>query len=135
MLQLSPFSTTTQLRGRVIFTLLDAFGDDTDVNATLSQRATIDLNTSFFGHDRLGLRLRVGNGTRLDDATGFNEPRLGFDTNTDNEVRASVKYVFSVGDNIEVSLSPNRTGVDTFTDVINPFFRGSGVGPGIDKVA
>ena len=126
MLQLSPFSTTTQLRGRVIFTLLDAFGDDTDVNATLSQRATIDLNTSFFGHDRLGLRLRVGNGTRLDDATGFNEPRLGFDTNTDNEVRASVKYVFSVGDNIEVSLSPNRTGVDTFTDVINPFFRGSG---------
>ena len=127
LLTQNQFSTTTKLSGRAIFTVLDAFGDDIDVNTTFSQRATINFDTSFLGRDRLRTRLRAGNGTRLDDATGFNEPRLGFDTDTDNAVTASsLQYSMALGDNVELSLGANGTGVDDFTDVINPFFRGSG---------
>ncbi len=124
-LEANQFSTTTNLSGKAIFALVDAFSEDSDLNPTFGQKVTLNFNTSFTGHDHLTTSLRAADITRLDRVTGFNETRLGFDTNTDNEVEGSVSYRFPLGENVEVGTGVNAS---TFTDVVNPFFASGSSG-------
>ena len=68
------FTTTTQLRGEVIFAVSGAFGNeqavssgrslsnrDVEDNITFSDRVRLSLNTSFRGEDLLRLRLQARN--------------------------------------------------------------------------
>jgi Carbohydrate-selective porin, OprB family/S-layer homology domain len=88
-LEKQQFSTTTKLRGEVIFALAGALGDrkatasgvggtDLDKNTTFSDRARLALTTSFTGKDTLLTRLGARNITNFAPATGTNMARLSF---------------------------------------------------------
>jgi len=63
------FSTTTKLRGEVIFALTNNFGNDASISgvttgigeAAFGDRVRLEFNTSFTGKDRLVTRLAAGN--------------------------------------------------------------------------
>ncbi|XHR80080.1 MAG: iron uptake porin [Gloeotrichia echinulata GP01] len=122
-LESQQFSTTTKLRGEVIFGLASPFGDTQALNSDayranpnairaklndnfiLADRVRLNFDTSFTGQDRLRVRLQARNITQFDGGnavTGTNQTRLGFDgndANNNNSVRASViSYRFPVSD-------------------------------------
>jgi len=130
------FSTTTKLRGEVIFGLADTFGDnidtgDDETNLIFADRVRLNLETSFTGRDRLRTRLRARNITPFrGDLTGTNMTRLGFDGNNGNDVEiGELWYRFPLGDNLLVQIDATRGEFqDTIIDVVNPFFDSSGSG-------
>ncbi|MCM0593722.1 MAG: iron uptake porin [Gloeotrichia echinulata DEX184] len=121
-LESQQFSTTTKLRGEVIFGLASPFGSGTAVNSDvqrvanaanvkpsrpeigdnfiLADRVRLNFDTSFTGQDRLRVRLQARNITSFNAAvTGTNQTRLGFDGNESNGVNASVvSYRFPLSD-------------------------------------
>jgi hypothetical protein len=116
------FSTTTKLKGEVVFSLADSFGDqavfenrnvtdfygtqtvsvrnpareDKDVSQTaFNNRVRLNLETSFTGKDLLKTRLQAGNfGTTFNQAgpTGTNMTRLAYDDGRDNNVTIDEFY-------------------------------------------
>ncbi|MBE9128828.1 MULTISPECIES: iron uptake porin [unclassified Coleofasciculus] len=140
------FSTTTKLRGEVIFALADAWGDskavasglpqsndDIDANTILADRVRLNLETSFTGRDRLRTRLEAANISSFrGDLTGTNMTRLGFDGGSGNDVAIDeLWYRFPLGDNILVQIdAANGEFQDTILagEVVNPFFDSSGSG-------
>ena len=63
-LEANQFSTTTKLKGEVLFSLQDEFGTpdgSPDQNTTFSGRARLNLNSSFTGSDTLRVRLQANN--------------------------------------------------------------------------
>ncbi|MEQ8538438.1 MAG: iron uptake porin [Coleofasciculus sp. D1-CHI-01] len=132
------FSTTTKLRGEVIFALADTFGDSTEAvgsddetNLIFADRVRLNLETSFTGRDRLRTRLQARNISSFSgDLTGTNMTRLGFDGDNGNDVEIDeLWYRFPLGEKISVQI--DATGVeyqDTVIDPINPYFASSGSG-------
>lgn len=115
-LEAQQFSTTTKLRGEVIFGLASAFGSDRalntdqinsgasrtklDENITFSDRVRLNLDTSFTGKDRLRVRLEAKNTIANAGVTGTNMTRLGFDGDDSNKVSAAVvSYRFPLSKN------------------------------------
>ncbi|BAT54884.1 major outer membrane protein [Nostoc sp. NIES-3756] len=89
-LEANQFSTTTKLLGQAIFAInAGSFDGDRIIaprgrvisednpNATFIYRASLDLNTSFYGTDLLKIRLVTGSDGANDNAGGFLEPNLG----------------------------------------------------------
>ena len=128
------FSTTTKLRGEVLFSLSGAFGDEKAVsnldptaaadeisnNLIFTDRLRLVFDTSFSGDDLLRLRLQVGNTPNLGAATGTNMSRLGFDSSTEREVVLNqLYYRFPVGQAAEVTVMASGTLFDV-VDTINP---------------
>ncbi|MFP4120623.1 iron uptake porin, partial [Coleofasciculus sp.] len=119
------FSTTTKLKGEVIFNLGGAFSDedlridgeddddDGDVdefgdNLTFSHRTRLNFDTSFMGEDRLRVRLEAGNIPEFDEATGTEMARLGYESATDNNVIIDdLIYEFPLGDKIMIAIGAN----------------------------
>lgn len=132
------FSTTTKLKGEVIFALADTFGDSTEAvgsddetNLIFADRVRLNLETSFTGRDRLRTRLQARNVSSFSgDLTGTNMTRLGFDGDNGNNVEIDeLWYRFRLGEKISVQI--DATGVeyqDTVIDPINPYFASSGSG-------
>ncbi|WP_044208695.1 iron uptake porin [Coleofasciculus chthonoplastes] len=132
------FSTTTKLKGEVIFALADTFGDSTEAvgsddetNLIFADRVRLNLETSFTGRDRLRTRLQARNISSFSgDLTGTNMTRLGFDGDNGNDVDIDeLWYRFPLGEKISVQI--DATGVeyqDTVIDPINPYFASSGSG-------
>lgn len=88
-LEANQFSTTTKLIGQAIFAVnWGSFSGDRiiaptgavvateDPNATFIYRASVDLNTSFYGTDLLKIRLVTGSDGSNDNAAGFLEPNF-----------------------------------------------------------
>lgn len=128
-LRVSPFSTTTKVRGEVLFALIDAYGEDLDVQPTFSERMTLSFDTSLTGRDRLQTKLKAGNVSRLDRVSGLNElrldePRLGFDTDTDNSVELNVEYRFPLLEDVKMTIAPTGLSMSDLTDKGNPFLSG-----------
>jgi len=136
-LEANQFSTTTKLRGEVIFGLSGAFGDekanqnvDIDDNPVLAGRARLNFDTSFTGRDRLRTRLQAGNIISFAGATGTNMARLGFDTNTNNEFELDVlTYRFPIGNAITGWIGTEGLAADdiapTFPTLLNSSGQGS----------
>jgi hypothetical protein len=134
------FSTTTKLRGEVIFAAVGAFGNERandslgqgpeiDENITLNYRTRLNFDTSFMGKDRLRVRLQAANFTSLDNATGTVMSRLGFDQNTSNNVQIDdLHYRFPLGKQTTVFVGTNSLDLDNVFDVVNPYFESSGTG-------
>ncbi|MEQ8973383.1 MAG: iron uptake porin [Coleofasciculus sp. C1-SOL-03] len=130
------FSTTTKLRGEVIFGLADTFGDtidggDDDTNTVFGDRVRLNFETSFTGRDRLRTRLEAINMAEFNSGvTGTNMTRLGFDGADGNNVAIDeLWYRFPFGDNLIVQIdAANGEFQDTILDVVNPFFDSSGSG-------
>ncbi|MBO9999562.1 MAG: iron uptake porin [Cyanobacteria bacterium SID2] len=124
------FSTTTIVGGRVVLAAIDVFGDDLDVSTTLGERVSLNFDTSFTGRDRLRTSLKAGNIARLDRITTanglrLNDLRVGFDTNTENELEIDLNYRFAIGDNITIRVGASGVSLNEFTDVVNPFLSSS----------
>jgi hypothetical protein len=94
-LEAQQFSTTTKLKGEVIFALAGALGGDkavpsgraqsnvsVDENTTFSDRARVMLVSSFTGKDQLFTRIQASNVPNLTNATGTRISRLSFDGTT-----------------------------------------------------
>jgi hypothetical protein len=145
------FSTTTKLKGEVIFGLADTFGDtidggdddtfffdtipngtgDDDTNTVFGDRVRLNFETSFTGRDRLRTRLEAINMAEFNSGvTGTNMTRLGFDGADGNDVAIDeLWYRFPLGDNLIVQIdAANGEFQDTVLDVVNPFFDSSGSG-------
>jgi hypothetical protein len=133
------FSTTTQLKGEVIFALVDTFGDavgsDRDESqAIFSDRVRLNFDTSFTGEDRLRVRLQAGNVPNLnkDDGnviTGTDMARLGFDEDTGNDIEIDeLYYRFPIGDRITAWIGTNELGLDDVFNSVNPLLESSGTG-------
>lgn len=138
------FLTTTKLRGEVIFSISDTFGDravrsgngtrlgtvasgvtrDNKTNPIFSDRVRIALETSFTGKDLLRIRLQARNTTPYSgNLTGTNETRLGYDGSDNNSVLVDkLFYRFSLGDNFRVQLdAANVEFYDSLITMLSPF--------------
>ena len=135
-LEANQFSTTTKLKGEVIFALAGAndvdFGDDDDSDedqVTFSHRVRLNFDTSFSGKDRLRVRMQTGNSPRyFGDQT--RQARLGFEARDGNVFEINdLYYRFPFGDGFRAYVGP----VFDINDIhdfgkFNPFFASSGSG-------
>jgi hypothetical protein len=101
-------------------------------NAIFSDRARINLITSFTGKDRLYTRLEANNTTAFNNPiTGTNQTRLAYDNTTtlDNSVQlGKTYYSFPVGDNLNIIV--DAIGGEFFTNfyTFNPYFENPATG-------
>ncbi len=141
------FSTTTKLNGEVIFAVGQVFGDETtedlnddgntpdeiDSQVTFSDRVRLNFDSSFYGKDRLRVRLEAGNveGFRS-DVTGTDSTRVGFDAFTGedgNNIEVSdLYYRFPLTDRVKAYVGAAGLDLDDIFDVSNPLLESSGTG-------
>lgn len=130
-LETHQFSTTTTLVGEAVVAATGTFGnrkatstgssnESLDKSIIVSDRVRLLLNTSFTGQDLLRVRLEAGNTPNLREATGTNMARLGFDSNTDNQVGVNqLYYRFPVGRSAKVTVLAEGALFDV-VDTLNP---------------
>jgi hypothetical protein len=130
------FSVTTKLKGEVIFSVSDAFGDDVDdeVNTVFQNRTRLNFITSFTGKDTLQTRLQADNTPPLlptalagsvSPLTGTQEGRFTYDGPSGNNVTLDIlRYIFPVGDKVRVQILANNALHHYYADTVNPFFEG-----------
>lgn len=128
-LEETQFSTTTKLKGEVIFGATDIIGKGgAEVVPHFSYRARLNLNTSFTGKDLLYTRLQAGNMGVLNYAPNSNMDRLSFDTNTSNNVQLDkLFYRFPLG-KATVTLDANAAEYYENMYSFNPLLQSSGSG-------
>jgi hypothetical protein len=126
------FSTTTKLNGEVVFLAAQAFGDNIESQATLTDRVRLQLTTSFTGKDRLYTRLTAGNlDNSFVDETNTVEGRFAFDGEQNNNVTVDrLHYYFPVGDKLTVFTMASGGGHHFYVDTFNPGLEAGGGGSG-----
>jgi hypothetical protein len=136
-IEANQFSTTTKLKGEVIFAFSDAFGeaiDGTDLdgsadNTTFTDRVRLNFDSSFTGKDKLRVRLQARNVTRYDDVTGTDMARLAFDGNNNNDFGiGELWYEFPLSDALRVKIDAVDAEFNDNMEVFNPAFESSGGG-------
>ncbi len=118
------FSTTTKLRGEVIFALTDEFNSDFDNNTVFQDRVRLELNTSFTGQDRLVTRLAAGNAGLLNTGAGFEATQtfnIG-DTGNNDVVVDWLAYYFNFGSSKVYVAGAGGIHSD-YVPTLNPFFE------------
>jgi porin len=126
-LEANQFSTTTKLSGQVIMAvnaggfegneIISPTGTllaDEDPNPTVLYRASLFLNTSFSGTDRLTILIETGSNGARDNAAGVLEPNFGSvldfsvkPPSSDNFGLGRVFYTFKPFENFTASLGPD----------------------------
>ena len=124
------FSTTTKLKGEVLFTLAGATGGDPGATVNeqiiLADRVRLNFDTSFTGKDRLRTRLQAGNFGRFG---GTNVTRLGHDAGGGNNIVVNdLYYRFPVGDKTRIYVGTNSFTPNNVFPVLNPYLASSGTG-------
>ncbi|MEA5593641.1 iron uptake porin [Rivularia sp. UHCC 0363] len=138
-LESNQFSTTAKLKGEAVFALTDIFGDNTDSNATFSQRTRLSIESSFTGKDKLQARLQARNTGEFranvsngDGATRMT--RLGIDgggndfSQINNDIELDkLNYAFNFGSAM-VKVDAVNAELYENINVFNPVFKSSGGG-------
>ncbi|MCZ8065398.1 MULTISPECIES: iron uptake porin [unclassified Microcystis] len=150
-LENNQFSTTTKLRGEVIFSVADSWGGRAGVRNTngtetdgsnqdesqtvFNNRVRLNFETSFTGKDLLRTRLQAGNFNNTFDQNGptrTNMTRLAYDNGQNNDVtiddlfyRAPIDTPFG---KITVWVGANELNLDDVFITTNPFLADSGTG-------
>ncbi|MEH1816551.1 MAG: iron uptake porin [Nostoc sp.] len=133
-LQSNRFSTTTRLFGQAIFSVQGTNSPDVDLfprdgvperqgktNLTFTSSAQLTLATSFTGRDLLLTGLSAGNLGSNASLLSSNMGRLGFESNTDNNlVISDLSYRF---------LASNNLGIVVGTAGVNPINTFRGISP------
>ncbi|MEH2036923.1 iron uptake porin [Nostoc sp.] len=133
-LQGNRFSTTTRLFGQAIFSVQGTNSPDVDLfprdgvperqgktNLTFTSSAQLTLATSFTGRDLLLTGLSAGNLGSNASLLSSNMGRLGFESNTDNNlVISDLSYRF---------LASNNLGIVVGTAGVNPINTFRGISP------
>ncbi|WP_375472613.1 iron uptake porin [uncultured Nostoc sp.] len=128
------FSTTTRLFGQAIFSVQGTNNPDVDLfprdgvperqgktNLTFASSAQLTLATSFTGRDLLLTGLSAGNLSSNASLLSTNMGRLGFESNTDNNlVISDLSYRFLLSDNL---------GIVVGTAGVNPINTFRGISP------
>ncbi|MEA5593642.1 iron uptake porin [Rivularia sp. UHCC 0363] len=152
-IEANQFSTTTKLKGEVIFAASSPFGDtradtdnnpnnnpDLDSNVTFSNRVRLDLDSSFTGKDKLRVRLEARNIAQFDNGststssprpnlTGTRMTRLGFDGDNGNDFGiGEMWYEFPLGDALKVRVDAVSGEYNDNINTFNPAFESSGGG-------
>jgi Carbohydrate-selective porin, OprB family/S-layer homology domain len=134
-LEKQQFSTTTKLRGEMIFSLGGVIGDertgggDLTENTTLSYRARLNLISSFTGKDELRVRLQGRNIIGLNGVTGTNMSRISYDGDSQGALQIDdLFYRFPLGDKTKVWLIANGYGSENIANPLNPFLQSDGSG-------
>jgi hypothetical protein len=132
------FSTTTKLKGEVVFLTGVGLDDndgplDTDANGEdrlfLSNRVRLNLDTSFSGKDRLRVRLESGNIQGGDAITGTRLARYSVEEDTTNAFQLSeLNYTFEPFKNLTVKIDANDGEYQDNVNTFNPYFESSGSG-------
>jgi hypothetical protein len=144
------FSTTTKLRGEVVFAISDLFGeqaasrrafpgarDYANTETVFQDRVRLNFDTSFTGKDLLRTRLQARNIVPFGPlsgptASGTNitrEGRFATEGDTGNSVQLDrLFYRFPVGKIAQVYLGANALQYEDFVDLLNPGLDGSGTG-------
>ena len=119
-LELTQFSTTTKLRGEVIFGLASVFSGEADKATVLGNRTRLELETSFAGKDTLVTRLATGNFPSLTQETDTFEGNLGFAAPENNNLALEVLfYNFPLSENTEVIVGAAGTEADDIANTVN----------------
>ena len=126
-LEANQFSTTTKLRGEVVFMASDTFGDgvklhDDKTSTTFGYRVRLNFDTSFSGRDLLRTRLQAVNIPNYggSGATGTNMARLSIDGSSENAFTLDkVFYRFPAG-NATVWIGAKGLNLDDIAPVTNP---------------
>jgi hypothetical protein len=151
------FSTTTKLRGEVIFNVADLFGDQAGISSArkptalnpkvdyqndetvFQDRVRLNFETSFTGKDLLRTRLQAANITEFGplrsnaagNPAGTNitrEGRFGFSADNGNSIDLErLFYRYPVGNLAQVFLFA-RGQTEDFVDPLNPGLDASGTG-------
>jgi Carbohydrate-selective porin, OprB family/S-layer homology domain len=143
-LEKQQFSTTTKLKGEVIFGVSGLIGERRAVaspavptaatpavseNTVFSSRVRLKFDTSFTGQDLLHTQLEAGNIVNFSTASGTNMARLGFDGDSTNNVFLDeLYYRFPIGDRLKVQVDAFKTEYyDGLITALSPF-QSSGSG-------
>ncbi len=139
LLEQRQFSTTTRLRGEVIFSLSNVFGDAAALpdgrvqpnpapklpanNTVFSDRVRLNLNSSFTGQDLLITRLQARNIVPYSGSatTGTAMTRLSYDGNESNAFNMTLlQYQFPIGDGRAYLSTVGSAGVDDADVTLSP---------------
>ncbi|NJO39424.1 MAG: iron uptake porin [Cyanobacteria bacterium CRU_2_1] len=126
-LEENQFSTTTKLRGEILFFAAVPFEQDDQFNdqVIFSDRVRLNFDTSFTGEDLLRARLEA------EDTPEFEGDQLGFQFGGDNGDDIQIDdlyYEFPIGDRVSALIGANGLDIDDFTDIISPLGQSSGSG-------
>lgn len=131
------FSATTKLGGEAIFATsligsgekVDGSNQPIDRNITLGNRIKLSFDTSFTGKDRLTTALKTGNLPGIDDATGTDMARSGFQGDRGNQFELDeLSYRFPLGDRARVRLIAVGGSLTDFARSLNPLLDDTGTG-------
>jgi len=121
------FSTVTKLKGEVITTLSQVFGDenaatgeDLETQAAINYRLRLVFDTSFNGKDTLRVRLQSANFAFARGGTNLTD--YNFSANTDNNVVINkLYYKFALGEKAQVWLGGANLTLDDVADPLAPY--------------
>lgn len=146
-LEAQQFSTTTKLKGEVIFAVTDAFGgastggNDDDNNTVFQNRVRLEFQTSFSGRDLLHTRLAAGNASLFDfparntvgaglDAVnlrtfeGTQQFNLGSSPNNNNDIILDwLAYEFPLVGKSRAYVAAAGGIHSDYTPTVNPYFE------------
>ncbi len=128
-LEANQFSTTTKLKGEVIFAGSDIIGTGGgNVVPHATYRARLNFDTSFTGKDLLRTRLQAANTASL-GSFDTNMDRLSFDANTNSEFRLhKLFYRFPLSSKATVIVDANEAEYNDNVFAFNPLFESSALG-------
>ncbi|NEO36762.1 MAG: iron uptake porin [Moorea sp. SIOASIH] len=113
------FSTTTKLEGEVVFSIANAFGEDSDNQVVFQDRVRLAFVSSFTGKDALYTRLDAGNAATFD---GTDQGAFTYSFDSGNDVGIGwLAYYFPIGDNIDVYLPAAFPLWQDFVPTISPY--------------
>jgi hypothetical protein len=130
------FSTTTKLRGEVVFAISDVWGDaafssENFTETAFNYRVRLNFETSFTGKDLLRTRLQAGNfNTRYNfpGTTETNTTRLAFDDGTSNNVTIDDLWYRSSLGGVTFWIGANSLSLDDVFYTNNPLWDPSSTG-------
>lgn len=131
------FSTTTKLRGEIVFGLGSILAGSTNERQTeidripfLGSQATLELVSSFTGEDELSIELEAANLPDLADVTDTFQGELAFSGSNNNDLELDlIAYTFPVEDNLEIIIGATGLAADDIAETIN-FLEGDDGGDG-----
>ncbi|WP_231510478.1 iron uptake porin [Fischerella sp. PCC 9605] len=129
-LEASPsFSTTSLFNAEAIIAVSGFGGSDVDDNFILSNRATLNFDTSFIGQDRLRVGIEARNTPDFADVTDTNMSKLSFAGDNDNNFEISaLLYEFNLSPEALVYLAAAGGGFTGFTPSLNAPLSSSSIG-------
>ncbi|AXY68184.1 carbohydrate porin [Thermosynechococcus sichuanensis E542] len=143
-LEATQFATLTKLNATVIFNISDILTNDRalepgaplqvprpkiDDNTVANSRVRLNFDTSFYGKDRLRLRLQAANITSYSGLTRTNMGRLGYDGTNDNQFELQKAfYSFPVTSRGQMILDFVGGEFNDNFNNFNPFLQSSDTG-------